>query len=346
MDPDKYLVRGPTPEGVYNLAVGEPFFLRKHLQFPVSFRPETQTSYPPYKGIKPLLDELGWMYPGKHVVVANGAKQALLATIYAFRHLAGKCAVYHEAPCWPTYPTLAKLSGLSFQSNPLNFLMYRRDDDLFRRRYISIKTAPNNPDGRMDEQLDVGCYDIWDAAYAHPVYDWEPHQVPYHHVSVWSAAKLLGFSGDRVGWLVTGIKEIADAAADYIEKTTSGVNTRSQDIVAHTLKFIRENKDLTNSWYAEARSDLVRNFATYYSCIGWKMENVGANALCRGMFAFFRVPEGLRERFAATIKDAGVLLVPGEACGMGEEGWYRMSMGNYTDVTAVALQLLQKRMPF
>ena len=333
-DPDSYLVRGAVPDDTYNLALGEPRFLHKHLLFPVEPEVLVQSDYPPHKGSGRLLEELGWLYPGKHVVVANGAKQALLAAFYAYKEMgrAGvKWSVYHEAPHWPSYPTLAELSGVVFQSTPRLLIG--------QYEAITVKTLINNPDGRIIEPNDIGNYDVLDCAYGHPVYGWNG-LLPDHEVSVWSAAKLFGMSGDRIGWLVTGNKEIAELAASYIEKTTSGVNTRSQALTADVLQFVRENKELTDRWYRNARGDLLTNGTNMFDALyGYCYHLHRSN---RGMFSWFQVGSDLRDSFDAILKEAKVMLVPGKACGATEDGWYRMSLGNTPEVTAAALQSLSE----
>lgn len=343
MDPDKYLVRDNTDSGMVNLALGEPFFLRRHLEplledvvhsdVAVS---EPFFGYPPQTGHGGLLEELSWMFPGKYVVVANGAKQAIGAAFYAFRE-AGKSAVFHEAPHWPTYPSLAKLARMSFFSSRWEMLCLK--DEAVKKHFVTVRTAPNNPDGRMVEALDLGFYDIWDAAYAHPVYGWQPHEVPYHMVSIWSGAKLFGMSGDRIGWLVTGVKEVAELAADYVEKTTSGVNLRSQHIMANVLEMVREYKSQASLAYEDARRCLLLNAEAFNDFLAhWCSDVAGLPNNKRGMFACFRIREDLRGgKFDAILNEQKMLLVPGTAFGITEAGWYRMSLGHYSEVTEKAL---------
>lgn len=329
-DPDKFMVRGNDPDGFINLSVGEPLFLRRHLQFPTTFEPVRQSSYPPYKGAGRLLEELKRLHPGKHVVVTNGAKGALMSAFYAYRKLLGKMAVYHEAPLWPSYPTLAGLSGLSFQSNP-----WTLGDTTFNRRYISAKTVLNNPDGRTTDKVELGHYDILDCAYCHPVYGWDG-ELPPHTVSVWSAAKLFGYSGDRVGWLVTEVPELADLAADYVEKTTSGVSTRSQEVVADVLAYIRMHVCEVARMYEDARTDLLYNCMQFVRTFGPAVRNAWGDTTYTGMFGWV---EPRCKDFDAVLKEAKVLAVPGTACGdmMGPVRW-RLSLGQEPAVVRMALE--------
>ena len=226
---DMALVRDNVPGG-FNLAVGEPYFLHEVYGslYPQHFG--GKVTYPLLTGDPELVEMLRQRFGGQHVVITNGAKQALLASCYALQLQRDRdpdqqydfLQVYHPAPFWPTYPTIADLSGLGFTSVGMS------------KNSLNILTAPNNPNGSMEDQTRLQ-WDIWDAAYASRIYGWD-YLVPFHRISVWSGAKLYGPSGYRVGWLATSDKHLATLAAEYVEKTTSGVATPSQYFMKGLLK--------------------------------------------------------------------------------------------------------------
>lgn len=330
----------------YNLAVGEPFFLRKEVEellYPrdVNMVKSLNLAYPRFKGDPRLLERLKWMYPGKHVVVTNGAKQALLAACYALireraeqRKDQGNWALFHtprrlfhRAPYWVTYPTIAELSRLTFKTD------YRPEDDWM----LFATTSPNNPDGSIEK--DGRCWDIWDAAYASGVYGWD-NIVPHHKISVWSASKMYGLSGLRVGWLVTGDAKLADLAAQYVEKTTSGVAVPCQELMALVL----ENESMCPadlSWLGEqARRRLFQNSALLLQGTEGLIEKYeGFPMNGRGMFAWCKAYDPAH--FEAVLAKAQVKVVDGIHCG-GEKGWYRISLGQTVDVMADAIQAVYK----
>lgn len=323
---DMQLVR--TTDG-HNLAVGEPYFLREALGIAHVMSEKDivwSLSYPPFKGTSELLKELAWMYPGKHVVITNGAKQGLLAACRALRlkrqsggQPYGTLTLRHQPPYWPTYPTIAELSGMAFEAKP---------DLLARLRHeVTVLTAPNNPDGRMGYEDSSREWDIWDAVYANFVYGWDGI-VPPAKISVWSGAKLFGLSGLRVGWLVTGDKELADHASTYVEQTTSGVGSVNQAWMTFVLRWWREKspqsrrdieKVARNTLWANA-GKLERTMGPYFS----KMLGFPSNG--QGMFAWVKAKNP--DRFVALLKSANVKVVSGQYCGADpEEGWFRISLG-------------------
>lgn len=334
MDPDKQIVRTHDDFST-NLAVGEPFFLRgalENLVKPSAFNESAVfESYPPYMGDQRLLGQLKRRFSG-HVVVTNGAKQALLASLYALKQKYPQmCEVAHRLPFWPSYPTLAAFSDLFFRSSDLDRNRDSSNDTCY------INTSPNNPDG---SQTPAFCH-IWDAAYAHKMYGWNGER-PLHDISVWSAAKLFGISGLRIGWLVTDSMQLAEAAANYVEKTTSGVNVEAQHRLANILAQA-ESPSYTERW-SRARLQLVKNAVSFRKFVKPHCEMVeGVPAKNgAGMFAWFKAKKPAL--FKAALKEANITVVDGAACGMVDTGWFRMSMGHYPEVTADGLKLLQEKL--
>lgn len=317
---------------VFNLAVGEAEFLRQRLRHlvdsDIKVWPWTQTTYPELGGNEELLNVLKQAGYGPHVVVTNGAKQALLAAFYAMQKVYGKRKVSHEPPYWPSYPTLTNLVGMEFVN-------VRHPDS------IHCNTSPNNPDGR---QLDEECH-VWDAAYANPVYGWN-RVTPKHLVSVWSMAKQFGASGLRVGWLCTHDQEVAEAAAYYVEITTSGVSGFAQQKAADIIQAYNSDTNLQYLTVEGGQKRLFLNASCFKDALSKYCEDVrGVPAGEAGMFAWFKVSESDLARFENALREAKVLLVTGEACGMVKKsGWFRMNLGKELTYTATAMGRVRRRM--
>jgi aspartate/methionine/tyrosine aminotransferase len=212
----------------------------------------------------------------------------------------------------------------------------------FQQGYIHCVTSPNNPDGRTAAATDT-C-DVWDGAYAHSVYGWQKlSHTPNYVVAIGSAAKLLGLSGLRVGWLATKDKDLAQAARTYVELTTSGVSLASQQLVAQAMTWH------TSDWLAKrefelARRDMLANGDAFRYYVSPSCDDVrGVPATGKGMFAYFKVKPDVD--FESVLKKARVALVSGEACGERELGWYRMNMGHNLKYTEAALIAIKEALP-
>jgi aspartate/methionine/tyrosine aminotransferase len=319
---DLQMVRGNV-EGGFNLALGEPVLLQKHLAFP-EFVSNGPYEYPTLDGNPALVEELLKLHPeAKYVVITNGAKQAILAAFYAFRETQGKRAVQHKAPYWPSYPTLAGMSGgMGLYTNRAT------------ASDISVITAPNNPDGR-NVAPGASC-DVWDAVYAHSLYGWDGVE-PYYGVRIGSASKLLGLSGVRIGWAITNDRKMADIMRRYVEFTTSGVSQLSQDYLLMAIQTLNQHNPVTA--FAAARQDMRANADVFLRLFEKDMDFIGGVPTTGlGMFAWVapRDPTG----FAEACAKARVAVVTGTACGTSDR-WFRLNMCAGRRHTERALQAIR-----
>ncbi len=321
---DFQMARSQSDSG-YNLAVGEPFFIQDALAEYMKVLYDGSMNYPLTDGQPALLQELSKLYPGKHIIVTHGAKYALQAAFYAHRELLNCQDVLHPVPYWPSYPTLAKLMGLSFNRNIAS---------------VTVNTSPNNPDGI--ENLEK-C-DIWDAAYSNSVL-YGSTKIPEHVVGVYSASKMFGFSGLRVGWAVTADPELARLMSQYMEITTSGVSVASQSHVANFLRLrstANAGEDIRKQ-LIEARATLATNAETFQIYIAPHCEVVsGLPKTGIGMFGWFKVKDP--DKFKSALTKLEIKLVTGEACGMFLPGWYRINLGHRVRYTKDALQKLSSEL--
>lgn len=326
---DMALVRDNVPGG-FNLAVGEPYFLQSVYG---KFYPRMvygKMTYPLISGEPDLLNLVKARFSGQHVVITNGAKQALLAALYALKKSDGLSHVLHQAPYWPTYPTLADLSGMRFSAVSNQPALEARG--VFAR----IMTAPNNPDGSMEFYGHE--WDIWDAAYASPIYGWDG-VVPWHRISVWSAAKLFGPSGYRIGWLATGDAKLAQLASEYVEKTTSGVSLPSQRLMYGLLFNLNTLSHEDRREYESQAHLMLQETSRIFMRLSHHFHEVkGFPATKRGMFAWVRAQDSLA--FARRLHNANVKVVSGLFCG-GDEDWFRISLGVLPETMEAAVNAIQ-----
>lgn len=305
----------------FNLSLGEPHFLHQTMVENNIFPKEITGEFPyPKTTAEPELErELRKYFPDGHIVVANGAKQALAAV---FKHLANAAwaypNIYVEAPYWPSYPTLMQSAGVKLSSD---------------YKFI-LDAYPNNPDGRMIDRK----VDILDAAYYSPVYTQGKLKIgplaDMCNVSVWSAAKLFGCSGVRVGWLHTYDDLLAKSARQYIEQTTSGVSVLSQRFIASTMQNLQPKQ---TEVYATAIERLEKNRAIFEKLT----PHIDISNYKSGMFAWFR-PVSYK-KFSDAMTRANVRLVTGDACG-GSPLFFRMSLGHTNDTTEMAVNALLKEL--
>lgn len=322
----------------FNLAIGEPKLLQDEIRNIglISRISEDDFRYPASAGEEELLKVLRPMYPGRYVVVTNGAKQAISAALYALKVQGGK-RVVHPSPHWPSYSTLAHHAGLEFSS-------FWTPDEMNERTTVKpvgdiwINTSPNNPDG---DQHDYQC-DIWDAAYACSLYNFNPALTPKHLIAVYSASKLYGLSGFRIGWLVTDDPRLAERAATYVETTTSGVSAFAQRYTALVIQWMSQPAlcggatTNGNRIYDHVRRLMNRNKKVFFEYLGSECQAYQNG----GMFGWFRPKR--QAAFATALKNAQVKLLTGSACGVSAADWYRINFGHTNEYTSRAIIGLKK----
>lgn len=287
--------------------------------------------YPPFKGHPLLLKRLAQLsdISYRHYVVTTGAKQGLYAAVHAMlRNKPRAIAIHHPAPYWPTYPTIASQMRFAFERRaPVH--------DNFLPLEISIQTIPNNPDGGQIGNAPFNDVDIWDGAYAHAIYGWNGLP-PQHQLGVFSAAKLLGCSDLRVGWIGTDDDGLAHDAAAYVEAHTSGVSVADQLYVADVLTQVGLPDHLA------CRDILLRNVEAFNVYLGKHVEDVHGSPgpEAAGMFAWFRPKNAFAFKRALDVTQIQVL--DGKHCG--SAGYYRMNLGREVDRTWPLLAQLEKEL--
>jgi len=335
---DSLINRGNVP-GWTNLAIGEATVVREAYAIarnrPVDWVAE-DIAYPQCEGL-PQLTKAIMAYsiangicdedhPG-HVVVTNGATQALLAAIHQYKK------VYAEAPYWPRIPVLA---GDKFTSvSP---------DKKYFDGTVSVVTFPNNPTGNDDGVHLPGESIIWDSVYASDIYGFnqnseEAQSLKRADVIIGSMSKVFGMSGLRVGWAIFRKREEAELAAKYVETTTSGVSTLSQlmaiDMLEHNMKFEVIYKKVRES----IRNTISQNAAAIKSVLP-QCHMDGALGKSGGMFAWINATDDA-DRFKNAFNAAKVFVVRGDACGV-SNNYFRLNCAASTLAVREAVEKLKK----
>lgn len=203
--------------------------------------------YQPAAGKPDLVKILEDKYDAR-VVVCNGAKQALSASLYAFKQ-SGATNIYYNTPFYPANPSLTQHAGLPWC-----------DKDLATSYLI---TSPNNPDGQNLTNVELINWQhrgpmIHDAAYYTEVYlpDGEI-PIPLGSVQVFSMSKMYGLSGLRIGYAVIHNDKYYKDIVNYIELTTAGVSAASQDIACDIETFFIGNPSYYREFIREARASIA-----------------------------------------------------------------------------------------
>ena len=332
---DMALAKKGLPEGGIDLSLGEPVLIRenlhnlfKKLKYTPSQEPLKilECEYPHAAGRAELVEFLKFKHKVKHVVITNGAKQGISAAFRATKSKTKK-SVWTPSPHWLSFPTLAKSEGLKLTNEQ-------------SEGKIWLLTFPNNPDGNVYSNpfdrailsmkaIKDGIPVIHDAAYNSEQYLKPGEELQMGNIGVYSYAKTYGLAGLRIGYAITDNEEYYDAMCEYIEETTMGVSTASQEIILQIEKFFYNNPGAKQYFMDNCRRDLNRNRA--------KLLQIDPRALKvksvpeYGMFAF--VEKGPKIKQA--LKKSKVFMLDGKY--FGQPKYMRVSLGQNSNKFAEAI---------
>lgn len=280
-------------------------------------------TYQPAAGKPDLVKILEEKY-GERVVIANGAKQALAAGLYALKR-SGSSRLYVEKPYYPGNPGIAASVGLTVSDS-------RLECD------SALLTSPNNPDGKYipTQQIIMSQTEmptIHDAAYYTDIYlpDGD-FAIPLGHIQIFSMSKMYGLSGLRVGYAVCHSEKYYNDMVEYMEMTTAGVSTASQDIARNIELFFKDNPSYYREFCKEARAAIA--------LARKELERLDPDVLelipCQtnSMFGWFKAGPALDN------KAAKVHILPGEI--FGQPGMARMNIAHPPEVIREAVDRLNK----
>lgn len=276
--------------------------------------------YQPAAGKPDLVKILEEKYDAR-VVVCNGAKQALAAAMFAFRQH-GASRIYYDSPYYPANPSIASSVGLTWSP--------KETAECF------LITSPNNPDGRNYSNLELVSWRyagpmIHDGAYYTEIYLPEDQMpLPLGHIQIFSMSKMYGVSGLRVGYAVCHDERYYQDMVNYIEMTTAGVSTASQDIARNIEAFFRDNPAYYKAFCDEARASIASSRKELERLDPSVLELVPT--VSNSMFGWFKAGPALDN------KAAKVHILPGEL--FGQPGMMRMNIANDPEVIREAVDRL------
>lgn len=279
-------------------------------------------TYQPAAGKPDLIKILEDKYDAK-VVVSNGAKQALAASLYSFKK-SNVNSIFFESPFYPANTSIIDSVGL--------VRVERGSED------CRLITSPNNPDGRYVSSIEIlqskfRVPTIHDAAYYTDIY-LPDGEIPMSiaDIQVYSMSKMYGLSGLRIGYSVVHNEKYYKDMVDYMEMTTAGVSTASQDIARNLELFFKE--------FPQALTDFNRNSRTSLILSREVLKNIDSDVLIpekpesNSMFAWCKVGSKL------DYQAAKVYMLPGEL--FGKPGYMRLNIAYPVSVISEAVSRLNK----
>lgn len=248
------MARTRIPSDFIDLGIGEPHFLREAVtavhdvgSFRFDEVPRIWEYAPPhgYDGLVRLLEERH----GAPVVVTIGAKHGIFAALHAL-HQEGVRSVSYRSPYWASFPFMMERAGMRSVTDG-------GDAD------ANLLVMPNNPDGFMTDLASAraagrGKPLIHDAAYYTKSYFPAGTELgAVGDMQVFSASKMYGLSGLRLGWVVCHERRYRDVVAGFVEATTAGVSTASQRVLMSIVAAEQRDPSLQDAYATKMREHLA-----------------------------------------------------------------------------------------
>lgn len=267
MDKDMLLAKAPLPQGWIDMGIGEAAVVREALMSTFrslkSWSPSRRVdfSYQSPRGLPRLVKTLQSKYL-QSVTVTVGAKNGLFLVFKALARMGYKRVVVNP-PYWTSFPAIAAEAGVELVIND----GLSMPSDVNPSTDVLLVTSPNNPDGTVTSRALVetmrssvpGLKVIHDAVYETKAYGFNNLEDLGADVKIFSAAKQLGLSGIRVGWVATSWIDLDRHLQDLTETITSGVCVLAQSMVADVLSLMAENPEMEAKFYEESSRALSIN---------------------------------------------------------------------------------------
>ena len=192
-------------------------------------RPGHLADYGPVQGDEALRDAIAAVFsmPSSHIVVTNGASEALMLLLYTLTDPGDTIAL--PRPAFPGYRQLARMTVLRAVYYDATVAPARPDPGSGTRAVLVC--TPHNPTGLITERADIpdrsGTWLIWDLSHA-ALFDDATRGfqtgLAGHEAVVFSLSKLLRLPGARVGFVVCGSPKVSArivAAKTHLSMSTS-----------------------------------------------------------------------------------------------------------------------------
>ncbi|XP_030544150.1 tryptophan aminotransferase-related protein 3-like [Rhodamnia argentea] len=180
---------------------------------------------------------------GKHIVFGVGSAQLLNAAVHALSpdNSSHPASVVASIPYYQLYQMQTEFfdsAGCSFQGDAARW----KNATNTTGDIIEFVTAPNNPDGLLNEAVLHGpnVKTIYDRAYYWPHFTGIPSPVD-EDLSIFTISKLTGHAGSRFGWALIRDEDVYQRMNWYVQVNTMGVSRDTQLRALKLLKVLIED---------------------------------------------------------------------------------------------------------
>jgi aspartate/methionine/tyrosine aminotransferase len=336
---------------IVHLEIGQPDFqpLPEVISTTIQAIKDGKTTYTVSSGLPELRNEISSAYKadydvgidaGEEIIITSGAKQAVLAGIFAILDH-GEYLLTPE-PYFVSYPDLTSLAGGKFSSIPMK-PDFSLDQELIKE-FMSKKpvkalllNSPNNPTGHLlssdelsflkDLTMDKGVVIIADEIYNDYMYAPSTFKTLLSEFDNWRESVIVvnGFSktysmtGFRLGYTISN-KELAKGILRFVQASTSCAPIFCQEGAVAALQNRDKAQKIIQQYFPPRRQLLLKEVE--------KIDGLSINSIDGAFYGFIKydyTDEPSETVVVDILNKANVAVTAGTAFGPSCEGYFRVT---------------------
>ena len=353
---------------IVHLEIGQPDFqpLVPIVNATIDAINQGKTTYAISSGIPELREKIASVYkddynldlnPNEEIIITSGAKQSILAAIYALLNR-GETILFPE-PYWVSYPDMARLSGSHFLTVPM------KDDFSLNQEFIKetlsrnkvkalLVNSPNNPTGHIlsSEELsfvkdiieDANLMIIADEIYNDYMYIPSSFKTILTELKNWrdnivvvnGFSKTYSMTGFRLGYSLAN-KTLSQGILRFVQASTSCATTFCQWGAVTALEHRLDAQKVIEDVFPVRRQLLMDEVA---SIDGLSLDSVDGAFYGFIKYSYTDKPSELVAE--EILNNANVATIPGTAFGESADGYFRVAFSRSEEEIKEAFKRIRK----
>jgi aminotransferase len=355
---------------IIHLEIGQPDFqpLPPIVNATIEAINQGKTTYAISSGIPELREKIASVYsedysielnPNEEIIVTSGAKQSILASIYALLNRGDK--ILFPEPYWVSYPDMTRLSGGQFLTVPMqeDFSLNKESiKEILSNTQVKalLLNSPNNPTGHIlssselsfvkDLIEDANLMIIADEIYNDYMYIPSSFKTILTELKNWREnivvvngfSKTYSMTGFRLGYSIAN-KSLSQGILRFIQASTSCATTFCQWGAVTALKHRFDAQKVIEDVFPARRQLLLDEVST--------IDGLSLDSVDGAFYGFIRYSHSDKPSELVVeeiLNHANVATIPGTAFGDSADGYFRVAFSRSEEEIKEAFKRIREFM--
>ncbi|MHA2109282.1 MAG: pyridoxal phosphate-dependent aminotransferase [Candidatus Hodarchaeales archaeon] len=355
---------------IIHLEIGQPDFqpLPPIVNATIEAINQGKTTYAISSGIPELREKIASVYsedysielnPNEEIIVTSGAKQSILASIYALLNRGDK--ILFPEPYWVSYPDMTRLSGGQFLTVPMqeDFSLNKESiKEILSNTQVKVLllNSPNNPTGHIlssselsfvkDLIEDANLMIIADEIYNDYMYIPSSFKTILTELKNWREniivvngfSKTYSMTGFRLGYSIAN-KSLSQGILRFIQASTSCATTFCQWGAVTALKHRFDAQKVIEDVFPARRQLLLDEVST--------IDGLSLDSVDGAFYGFIRYSHSDKPSELVVeeiLNHANVATIPGTAFGDSADGYFRVAFSRSEEEIKEAFKRIREFM--